>query len=65
METHLGRKHHKRLPEIAVSNGQMVQTASLMGADRLRVAAPALTQGIPALSTNDAAILGWIMGEAA
>ena len=40
-----------------------VRTSELSRYDRLRLAAPADTDGIPGLSTEDAAILAWIQGD--
>lgn len=63
METHLGRAHRLRLEQVPTFNGQFASTADLIGADRLRLAAPADTDGMPRLSLDETAILGWIMGD--
>jgi len=44
-------------------NGQFADTADLIGADRLRLAAPADTDGMPRLSLDEAAILGRRVAE--
>src|SRR6266436_7165023 len=40
-----------------------VRTAEFSRYDRLRLAAPADTNGIPGLSTEDVAILAWLQGD--
>ena len=42
---------------------EFVRTDELRAGHRVRLSAPADTDGIPGLSTEDAAIIGWIMGD--
>lgn len=63
METHLGRVHGQRLPKVRTVAGSFVETQDLAAGDRLRLAAPADTDGIPGLTVDDARIIAWLQGD--
>jgi WXG100 family type VII secretion target len=63
VSTHLGRMHGVRgLPALAYV-GEFVRTDQLKADHRLRLAAPAMTGGIAALSLEEVRIIAWLQGD--
>jgi TP901 family phage tail tape measure protein len=63
METHFGKKHHKKLERALVYSGRFVTTDSFKANDRIRLAAEASTNEGIAISTDEAKIVAWLQGD--
>lgn len=51
------------LPKSTIYRGEFVRTYDLKKRHRIRLSAPATTEGIPCLSAQDCAVIGWIQGD--
>jgi hypothetical protein len=71
--TRIGRSvqvHRNKIHSVAPASGgpntlrdEFVRTAELRGGHRIRLAAPADTDGIPGLSLEDVRVLAWLQGD--
>jgi hypothetical protein len=63
ISTHRGRVHGVKAGPATSFRGEFVRTADLRGENRVRLAAPADTGGIPGLSLEDVRVLAWLQGD--
>ena len=63
METHLGRKHKIRLPQIKVTGGRFATSRTMNHSDRLRLAASADTVRNIDLLPDEVRIIAWAIGD--
>ena len=63
VSTHRGRAHGIRPASTVEYVGEFVRTDQLMSEHRIRLAAPADTDGIPGLSLEDVRVLAWPQGD--
>jgi hypothetical protein len=63
ISTHRGRMHGIKGEPFTAYRGEFVRTADLRGEHRIRLAAPADTDGIPGLSMEDVRVIAWLQGD--
>lgn len=63
VSTHRGKAHGVRGVPTVAHRGEFVRTDRLTGEHRLRLAARAMTDGIPGLSVDEVRIIAWLQGD--
>ncbi len=63
VQVHRAKMHGLRNDVVPAVRGEFIRTDEMSWHHRIRLAAPADTDGIPGLSVRDCAIVGWLMGD--